>query len=159
MGHGVGPALCAHGRRVPQPQETHPLVTQCPEAPAPSAWGTCNVFSLAVHRGQTRCMRASPLKTSLRLVASPLVSPGGGCWVVAGTWAFGPWSHSPPLPLADVAGNRHRDQDARPLPQHGDHRALLLTYRRRRRRRKTRTLQQLRLPGTKRFVPARVPVP
>lgn len=96
MGHGVGPALCAHGRRVPQPQGTHPLVTQCPEAPGPSAWDTCNVFSLAVHRGRTRCMRASPLKTSLRLVASPLVSPeeGAGWWQGPGRLAPGP-AHPP----------------------------------------------------------------
>lgn len=131
-------APCSHGgsgnqfwagHGAQRPWETCPtapgdpaLVTQCPKTPE----GSCHLLSLAVHRGRTRCTKASPSKTSLRLVASPLVSPGEGHRVAAGTRAFGR-RPAQPLPLADVAGDRHRNQDARSLPQHGDHRALLLS--------------------------------
>lgn len=43
------------------------------------------------------------------------------CQALVGT----PPDATPSVP--DLAGDRHRDQDAHPLPQHGDHRPLPLT--------------------------------
>lgn len=105
---GLVMGLCTHGDMSHGPQG--------PTHRGSGAMGTSITRSLSLHTGPGPGVRGHHLR---RLPE--------GWWPRSAPRQEPELGPAHPRPLADVAGDRHRDQDARPLPQHGDHRALLLT--------------------------------